>query len=230
VGLPDHDRPPLGPRRANDVGPSNAARGTLEYQLRLADLAAIAALLALVLGITVVTTEFRHGTITPTSLVEPRRERVIVAKAFAAGVVGLGFAVLAIAVIAAVAGVWLAAVGAEVHLLEGEALKRAAQTLLAVVLWALMGVAIGAMVQSQVSALVGTLIWLFMGEGIVWALLGLVDVDGLAAYLPFRALGSADGARDEEMLSYAAGVAVSLAWIAVIGAAGIANTRRRDLT
>jgi ABC-2 type transport system permease protein len=215
---------------ANDVGPSTVTRGTLEAQVRLADLAVIAALLAIILGITVVTTEFRHGTITPVSLVEPRRERVIAAKALAAGTVGLGFALLSLAVIAIVAWIWLTAVDAEVHLLESDVLTRAAQTLLLVLLWALLGVAIGAVVQSQVAALVGTLIWVFVGETIVWALLGLADLHGVRSYLPFRALDSADGTSDPDMLPYWGGVAVSLAWIAALGAAGIARTRARDLT
>lgn len=215
---------------ANEVGPSTVTRGTLEAQVRLAELALVAALLAIILGITVVTNEFRHGTITPASLVEPRRERVIAAKALAAGTVGLGFALLALAVIAAVAWIWLTAVDAEVHLLESDVLTRAAQTLLLVLLWALLGVAIGSVVQSQVAALVGTLIWLFVGEAIVWALLGLADLDGIGAYLPFRALDSADGTNEPDMLPYWGGVGASLAWIAVLAGAGIARTRRRDLT
>jgi ABC-2 type transport system permease protein len=215
---------------ANEVGPSTVTRGTVEAQVRLAELGLIAALLAIILGITVVTTEFRHGTITPASLVEPRRERVIAAKALAAATVGLGFALLALAVIAIVAWIWLTAVDVEVHLLESDVLTRAAQTVLLVLLWALLGVAIGSVVQSQVAALVGTLIWLFVGETLVWALLGLADLDGVRSYLPFRALDSADGTRDPDMLPYWGGVTVSLAWIAALGAAGVLRTRRRDLT
>jgi ABC-2 type transport system permease protein len=177
-----------------------------------------------------VTTEFRHGTITPTSLVEPHRERVLAAKALAATLVGLGFALLALLVVAAVAWTWLVAVDAEVHLLEGAVLSRVAQNVLLVVLWALMGVAIGALVQSQVAALVGTLIWVFLGETIIWALLGLIDLDGVGAYLPFRALDAADGTSEADMLPYWGGVAVSVAWIAVLGAAGVVRTLRRDLT
>jgi ABC-2 type transport system permease protein len=215
---------------ANEVGPSTVTRGTLEGQVRLAELALIAALLAIILGITLVTTEFRHGTITPASLVEPRRERVLAAKALAAGAVGLGFALLSLAVIAIVAWIWLTAVDAEVHLLESDVLTRAAQTLLLVLLWALLGVAVGSVVQSQVSALVGTLIWVFVAETILWALLGLAELDGVGSYLPFRALDSADGTNEPDMLPYWGGVAVSVAWIAVLGGAGVLRTLRRDLT
>jgi ABC-2 type transport system permease protein len=216
---------------AGDTGSSDdARRSTLDFQLGLVEVGAIAALLALVLGITAVTVEFRHGTVTPTFLITPVRERVLTAKAVVVALVSLLFAVLALAVVAAVALPWLSVVGAELHLGEGELWRRVAQTLLAAVLWGLMGVAVGSLVHSQIAGLVGTLIWIFVGESLVWGLLSLVDLDGAGAYLPFRALDAADGTGGEDLLSYWPGIVVSLAWIAAIGAAGVVRTRRRDIT
>jgi ABC-2 type transport system permease protein len=215
---------------ASDVGPDDAARDQLQFQVGLVDSAGIAALIAIILGITIVTTEFRHGTVTPTLLLEPHRERMLAAKALAAGLLGMAFALLALVVIGLVAGIWLAAVGAEVHFLDHDVLVRAAQTILLSILWTLFGVAIGSVVHSQVAALVGTLVWVFLGETLIWGLLGLIDLDGIGSYLPFRALDSADGTNDPDMLPYWGGVAVSLAWIAVVGGAGVWRTRRRDIT
>jgi ABC-2 type transport system permease protein len=215
---------------ASDVGPDDAARDQLRFQVGLVDSAAIAALIAIILGITIVTTEFRHGTVTPTLLLEPHRERMLAAKALAAGLLGMAFAVLALVVIALVAGIWLAVVGAEIHFLDQDVLVRAAQTILLSILWTLFGVAIGSVVHSQIAALVGTLVWVFLGETLIWGLLGLIDLDGIGSYLPFRALDSADGTNDPDMLPYWGGVAVSLAWIAVVGGAGVWRTRRRDIT
>ena len=66
---------------AGDTGSTDdERRGLLEFQVGLVDAAGIASLIAIILGITIVTTEFRHGTITPTVLVEPHRERVIAAR------------------------------------------------------------------------------------------------------------------------------------------------------
>ena len=83
-------------------------------------------LFAIIVGITIVTTEFRHGTVTPTFLVEPRRERVIVAKAIAATVVAIGFALLSLVVLAAVAIPWLSIVDAQLQLGDAEYLTRTA--------------------------------------------------------------------------------------------------------
>ncbi|MGH3115677.1 MAG: ABC transporter permease [Gaiellales bacterium] len=216
---------------AGEVGTApDERRSELDYQLGLVESAGAAALLAIMLGITIVTTEFRHGTVTPTFLVAPHRERVVAAKGLAGILVSLGFALLALVVIAAVALTWLSVVGADIHLGDSDIAVRAAQMFLMAVLWALLGVAIGALVQSQVAALVGTLIWLFLGEALLSVGFGLLDLDGFAAYLPFQALDAVDGTGGESLLAYWPGVGVSLGWIALLGAAGTERARRRDIT
>ena len=215
---------------AGDTGSNPDARGELAFQVGLVEAAGFGAVLAIILGITIVTTEFRHGTVTPTFLAEPGRERVLVSKTIAGSIIALLFGLLALLVVAAVALPWLSITGDEIHLLDGEVGTRAAQTLLSMVLWGLMGLAIGSVVHSQVAALVGTLVWIFIGETLLWGLFGLIDIDGAAAYLPFRALDGADGTGGEDLLGYWPALAVSLGWIALIGAAGVVRTRRRDIT
>jgi ABC-type transport system involved in multi-copper enzyme maturation permease subunit len=219
---------------AGDIGSSPDERSLVEFQVRLADAGGLAALLAIILGITVVTTEFRHGTITPTLLGAPLRERVVGAKAVATILVSLLFTLLALVVVLAVAIPWLSIVDAELHFTDRDVLVRGAQVFLLAVLWGLLGVAIGTLVQSQVAALVGTLVWIFLGETLLIGLFSLldfsgVDFEGAADYLPFQALDAADGTTDE-LLSYWKGVAVSLVWIAAVGAAGTERIRRRDIT
>jgi ABC-2 type transport system permease protein len=221
----------VGIATAGDTGSNAAFRGELSFQLGLLETAAfVVSVLGLILGITVVTTEFRHGTITPTLLGTPSRELVLGAKAAAATLFALLFGVLALVVTAAITVPWLAIVGDESQIGDPEIGKRAAQLLGSVVLWALMGLAIGSVVHSQVAALVGTLVWIFLGEALLWGLFALLDLDGAVKYLPFRALQGTDGTGDEEMLGYWPAVGVSLAWIAAIGAAGVVRTRRRDIT
>jgi ABC-2 type transport system permease protein len=204
-------------------------RGTLEFQIGLVEAAGFAGLLALILGITVVTSEFRHGTITPTFLTTPARERVLGAKAVAVGLLALLFFVIALAVIAAVALIWLTVLDADLHLGSGELWERVAQTLLGAVLWGLMGVAVGTLVHSQVGALVGTLIWIFAAEPLLSVLVGVIHLE-IWPYFPFQALDAADGTTTEEMLSYPVGVTVTCAWIALVGAAGVWRTRSRDIS
>ena len=134
--------------------------------------------------------------------------------------VAIGFALLALVVVAAVAIPWLTIVDAEV-LRDTELLTRAGEQILSVVLWALIGVAIGTAVHSQVAALVGTLVWIFLVENLLVGLLGLVDADGVAEYLPFHALDAADGTGADNLLSYGGGLAVTLGWILLLGAFGI---------
>jgi ABC-type transport system involved in multi-copper enzyme maturation permease subunit len=216
---------------AGEVGTAEPeSRSERGFQLGLVDTVGLAALLAIILGITVVTSEFRHGTVTPTFLAEPRRERVLSAKALVAAAVSLGFALLSLLVVVAIGVPWLELVGADLHLTDDALAKRLGEQLLAAVLWGLMGVAIGALIQSQVAALVGTLLWIFLGETLIVGVLGLVDADGASAYLPFHALDAADGTGGEGLHSYWPGVAVSLGWIALLGALGTERARRRDIT
>jgi hypothetical protein len=215
---------------AAETGTADGAeRGLVDFQLGLVEAAGIASVLALILGITMVTAEFRHGTITPTLLVEPRRERMLAAKTLAGGLAAASLGLLGLVAVAAVALPWLSLVDAEVHL-GGELGKRSAATLLGVVLFGLMGLAIGSVVHGQVAALVGTLLWIFLGETLLLGLLGVLDWDGAGAYLPFRALDGADGVGGEDLLDYWPALGVSLAWIAAIGAGGLVRTGRRDIT
>ena len=215
---------------AGSIGSAEIAdRSTLSFQLDLVSTAGLSVLMAIILGITIVTTEFRHGTVTPTFLAEPRRERVILSKAIAAVVVAIGFALLALVVVAVVAIPWLTIVDAEV-LRDTELLTRAGEQILSAVLWALIGVAIGTAVHSQVAALVGTLVWIFIVENLLVGLLGLVDADGVAEYLPFHALDAADGTGADNLLSYGGGLAVTLGWILLLGAFGTWRTIRRDIS
>ena len=92
------------------------------------------------------------------------------------------------------------------------------------------GIAIGTVVQNQVAALVGTLVWIFLGENLLVGLASLLDFDAWAEYLPFHALDAADGTGGDNLLSYWPSVVVSLGWIALLGAAGTWRTRRRDIT
>lgn len=206
-------------------------RGTVQFQADLIKDAGIAPLFALILGMTIVTNEFRHGTITATLLVSPVRERVVAAKAIGAALVGFAFALFNVFVIGAVVLPWLAAIGDPAHVGAGEVWRAIGRVLLAAALSGVLGAAVGALVHSQVAALVGTLVWLLLGEHIAVALLGLVDADGVSGYLPGTALNGLVGSSGQgEPLGFGGALGMVLAYIAAIGALGVLRTNRRDVT
>jgi ABC-2 type transport system permease protein len=183
--------------------------------------------LALLLGCIIVTSEFRHGTLTPTLLVLPRRDSLLAVKLVTAALAAVALTLAALVVVMTMAGIWLMVL--DVPLEAGELLEGAAQGLLAVVLGALLGAAAGSAIQSQVAALVGILVWIFVAEPLVWGLLGLVDLDEVGDYLPSATvLGIGESGEGE--LSLWTKVAVGLGWIALGAALGALRLRRRDVT
>ena len=203
-------------------------RDSPEFRLDLLSSSVTAGLIAFLVGITSVTVEFRHGTITRTLLVTPRRERVVVAKELAGFLLGAALAVLAIAVVLAVAIPYLSAEGAAFELDSGVA-ARIGRLVLAAALWGALGVAVGALLQKQTVAVVVAILWIFLGEGLIGALLGLADLEDVADFLPGQALGALDGSV-EDRFSPALGGALALAWVTVLGALGYLRVRRRDIT
>ena len=139
----------------------------------------------LLIGTLMVTTEFRHQTLTPTFLATPQRGRVLVAKLAVGVLLGVLFGVLAVfAAVAPSAGV-LAGFGLETGLDSAETWTMIGRMLIAFVLWTLIGVGIGALVRNQVGAIVGVLVFTQFLEPIIRLAAGYVEVLGDAAeFLP----------------------------------------------
>lgn len=192
--------------------------------------ASFVGLFALIIGIVAVTNEFRHGTITPTLLVSPVRERLVAVKALAATLYGLALGLLALAVALAVALSWLAALDVPLDLGRRDVWETSGAVLVAAALWAALGVAVGAVVHSQVAALVGSLIWLLVAETLLAALLPAVDLDGVADYFPGAVLDGLNPATSADDLPFATALAAALGYVLALGAAGAVRTSRRDIT
>jgi len=214
---------------AGNIGsPPDGGRLAPDYQFKLVLTACLPAiLLALLLGILLFTNEFRHGTIARTLLATPRRPVLVGVKLLAGLAAGFGLALLAVATTSVIAVVWLSII--DVPLEPGDAAAGAWRGLVGAAVIGALGAAVGGVVHSQVGALVGTLVWLFVAEPIVWVLLGLVDLGGVADYLPgVTVLSMAD--TEGENLSYAGTVGMAGVWTAVAAALAIWRTRRRDIT
>src|SRR5215211_4777379 len=86
-------------------------RFALDFQSDLVRATAnVTTLIALLFGLTLVTTEFRHGTITPALLGTPRRAVLLATKLLAGSAAGLALALTALVVVVGIAVVWLTAV------------------------------------------------------------------------------------------------------------------------
>jgi ABC-2 type transport system permease protein len=122
--------------------------------------------LMLVLGVIGTTQEYRHRTATPTFLTTPRRGRVIAAKVVAYALAAVPFALVVTAVNYAVLVVFAGSKG-DVPSLTGDNLRVALTSALALVIYTVIGVGIGALIRNQVGAIVGGLVYLFVVEPLV---------------------------------------------------------------
>lgn len=201
-------------------------------------------LLALVLGILAMGSEYRHRTLTATFLAEPRRGRVVVAK-----IVGLAIVVV-VNGLAHVAG---AVVGGGIMLLIADVplFPDAAdlagvmlRLLLVLVLWGLMGLGLGVLLPNQVVALFVGVAFAFLVEPLLS--FGITFVDALAdaaRFFPSQAssaalsvfegvdAGAAEsmGVNPDQLDWWVASLALLL-YAAVMTAIGWVLTRRRDVS
>ena len=214
---------------AGHIGsPPKEGRLAPDYQFDLFLSAAFpAVVLALLLGILLFTNEFRHGTISRTLLVTPRRPTLVALKLMVGAAAGVGLALLAVATAAVIAVIWLGII--DVPLQIGDEADAVWRSLLAAALVGALGAAVGGVVHSQVGALVGTLVWLFVAEPIIWVILGLVHIGGVADYLPAVTVLSILDTQGQN-LSFAATAGMAVVWIAVASALAVLRTSRRDIT
>jgi hypothetical protein len=191
--------------------------------------AAGANVVVLVLGILVLTQEFRFGTATPSFLVTPRRWRVLAAKLVAASLAGLAFAVLSAALALGLALGLLSLRGDTVRL-DGTVVEVLLGAGLVMLLYGPIGVGVGALVRNQIAAVVGALAWTFIAEQLLVALLPSVGrwTPGGASNAVLQ-LGEVATTRGE-LLPVWGGALLLVAYALVLSLAGSLLTLRRDLT
>jgi ABC-2 type transport system permease protein len=140
--------------------------GTPDFEQLALGVSANATVLFVVLGIIGTTQEYRHRTATPTFLTSPHRGRVVIAKLLAYLVAAIPMALLVIAVDVLVVTVYAGARGAAPSL-SGDNLRVLGGAWAALVIYAVIGVGVGALLRNQVGAIVGSLVYLYVVEPIV---------------------------------------------------------------
>lgn len=132
------------------------------------------------IGVLSVTAEFRYQTITPTLLATPQRWRVLVAKLIGAAPVGFAFAVLGTLTVVGVGAAVLKISGEPTYLSEPAVIAMIARSILAMTIWILVGVGVGALIKNQVFAIVVVLAYTQLVEPAMRALLAVVGNGGNA--------------------------------------------------
>ncbi|HEX6887452.1 MAG TPA: hypothetical protein VF143_05030 [Candidatus Nanopelagicales bacterium] len=189
-----------------------------------------------ILGALVVTTEFRHRTITPTLLAEPRRGLVLGAKLVA--VIPFALVVALAGVVGTVVGgaATLAIFGEPTLLADPEIQGIIARQVLALVLWALVGVGFGSVLTNQVAAIVVLLAFTQFVEPLLRILLAQFDATEAASKFLPGAAGEAIAGSSlyvssglAQLLEVWQGALVLLGYAVLLVVIGRLTTFRRDI-
>jgi ABC-2 type transport system permease protein len=208
--------------------------GLLSDSLRLAQeddqrdllgIGTLAGLFAALAGLLVVTSEYRFGTIRPTFLFTPRRSTVVGAKLAAGLLSGLVLGAIATALAFGIGSATLSARDIPIALDGGEVAQLLLGTLAASALWGGIGVGLGAILRNQVASVIALLAWLFVVDGVLFAL-----VPSVGRLTPSAAENALIGETSNHLVSPVAGGALLVAWVAALVLVGGALTARRDVS
>ncbi|HET6877850.1 MAG TPA: ABC transporter permease [Jatrophihabitans sp.] len=190
--------------------------------------------LVFVLGVLGVTTEFRYQTITPTVLQTPSRWAIVGAKMITYALVGIAYALVAVAIQMAMAVPWLAAKGVHVDFGNGDVIRALAAVFGVVALFGIVGLGVGALLRNQIVAVVVGIVFLLVIQNV------LVAIPGVKNVFPYTPGGAADamlltnvGPTDFNgvtLLAPLGGVIVLLLWAFVPAVVGAAYSMNRDIT
>ena len=184
----------------------------------------LAAVMSLIIGVTISAGEYRHGTIADTFLSTPRRTPVLLAKFWIAAIVGLVAGILGSAVALATALIWYSEKGVAFGAGGGTVARTLAGVTAWHVLYAVIGVALGALMRAQTAAIVTALVWIFIAETAVASL-----AVSLGRWLPATAARGLGYDPSSGLLNQAgAGVVLAL-WAAAMCLSAVVVTSRRDV-
>ena len=223
------------PRRHDRGGVILAVRGSAHWFDSVFSILTVSLDLALVLGILCMTGEYRHKTITPTYLAEPRRGRVVASKLVASVLGGAVVGVVAGAV-SLVFGLSVVAGGiGNLSTMLTEYRHVFPGVLAAAVLYAVYGVGLGALLKNQVVAIVVGLGVTAIVEPIV---VGVVPAVG--KWLPGQAAQALESVTANVSRGFGGGITQLVPWwqggLALLGyglvlaVTGALTTLRSDVT
>jgi ABC-2 type transport system permease protein len=147
-----------------------------------------ALVLATVMGVTVSSGEFRHGTATLTYLATPHRGRVLTAKAVAGACAGAVFGLAGYVMALGVGLSFVAARGDHVAIGDATLARYAIGHVVGTALLAAIGVGVGSLIRSQLAGVIGVFAWTIVIESILGGLF-----TSIRPYLPYTAASTLSG-------------------------------------
>jgi ABC-2 type transport system permease protein len=195
----------------------------------LMQISGLVQIFALVLGILSVSTEFRHGTITPSLLAIPDRARLVLAKFVTALVAGALLGLAAAALCAVIVLPLLSSRDIATELDSGEVIELVAGNTAACALYAAIGIGLGALIRNQVGAIIGALGWIFLIEPLLTLIPGFEDF--IARWFPTGAANALAGtATNSDALDQIPAGLLLLLYTCLFVAAGLFVLRDRDVS
>lgn len=195
----------------------------------------------LIFGALSVTSEFRYQTLTPTFLAAPRRSLVLGSKLVVLALAGALFGVVGLVASMGLGAFVLSLTGTDPRLGDGEMWLLAARIVLAMALWAVIGVGVGTLIPNQIASIVVVLAFTQFVEPIlrfgasIWDWTAQVGKflpgaasDALVGSSIFTSLGMSTG--EAQTLEWWQGGLVLLGLAAVVTIAGFFTSWRRDVT
>ncbi|PWC06517.1 ABC transporter permease [Mycetocola zhujimingii] len=147
------------------------------------------------LGALAVTGEYRHQMLTPTFLATPKRGIVLGAKTVALLIFGLVYGVIGVLASVGAGAATLALFGMETQLGDSDTWALMARGVLALGLWAVIGVGLGALIPNQLAAIVVILVFTQLVEPTLRAIVMFADwAAAVGKFLPGAASDALVGA------------------------------------
>lgn len=175
-------------------------------------------------GILAVTSEYRYGTIRPTFLFTPRRTRVLGAKVAASLLAGAVFGIVGGGLGFGIGYACLAGRSIDFALDGRQIALLLLGTVAGAALWGGIGVGVGAIVRSQVGAIIALLAWGFVAENLIFGFL-----PGLGRFGPVHAQDALVEFSTKHLLAPAPGGLILVAWAAALSVLGTTLAIRRDV-
>jgi ABC-2 type transport system permease protein len=198
---------------------------TEQDQLSLLSFGSIAGVFAALAGLMLFTSEYRFGTIRPTSLFNPSRTRLFTSKVTAGVISGFVFGVIGEGLVFSIGIAILKIRGVPIFMSGANVTELIVGAIIGTALWGAIGVALGSIVPNQVGAVISLLAWGFVVENLVFGFLPKVG-----RFLPVHASDAMMGRIQDKLLPGNVGTLITVSWVVVLAIVGVALLKRRDIS